>query len=184
MPLQCLRLHQGGGSAALLSGARTMAGAVLAREREGEVCGMQSCVSATPPARAGPRDSRGAAMIETAIALPVLLMLLFGAIEFGFALYRYVVINSVAAEVARTVAVCPPTQLSCQAVAAVERGREVLKLGVMDPADFAITVTTTGDSIVVTVARTSNYTLVIPFMPSVDFPFTAESRMRKEGPLP
>ena len=149
---------------------------------------MRSCSTRRPAARRpGPRDSRGAAMLETAIALPVVLMLTFAAIEFGFVLYRHVVIHSTAAEVARIVAICPPTDMTCQPGAAEVqvRARELLTFAVMDPAEFAITVTEAGGMIRVRVALNRPYRMVVPFLPEVaGFAFHAESRMRKEGPLP
>lgn len=52
------------------------------------------------------RDERGAELIELAIALPLLLLVLMGIVDFGFMFQRYLVLTNAAMEGAR-VAVLP-----------------------------------------------------------------------------
>lgn len=52
------------------------------------------------------RDQRGAELIELAIALPLLLLVLMGIVDFGFMFQRYLVLTNAAMEGAR-VAVLP-----------------------------------------------------------------------------
>lgn len=51
------------------------------------------------------RDERGTTVVESAIVLPVLVVLLFGIIEFGFAYNDYLALRSAAREGARLAAV-------------------------------------------------------------------------------
>lgn len=59
----------------------------------------------TFPGRASRRDERGAAMVEVALALPVLLLFLFGIISYGILLSYKQQMTQVAAEAARLGAV-------------------------------------------------------------------------------
>ncbi len=51
--------------------------------------------------RVGFRSERGAEVIEMALVTPLLLLLMFGIVEFGFLFQRYVVLTNAAAEGAR-----------------------------------------------------------------------------------
>lgn len=73
-----------------------------------------------PTARFLGRDERGVAAVEFALLLPVLIMLLFGIIEFGLALSRQQVLNTASHEGARLgirQAVPRPTAGDIQALA-------------------------------------------------------------------
>lgn len=48
--------------------------------------------------RTRPRGDRGAAAVEFALVVPVLLVVLFGIIDFGFAINRYAIVNNAARE--------------------------------------------------------------------------------------
>lgn len=45
-----------------------------------------------------PRAERGAAAVEFALVVPLLLVVLFGIIDFGFAINRYAIVNNAARE--------------------------------------------------------------------------------------
>ncbi|MFI1987738.1 TadE/TadG family type IV pilus assembly protein [Actinoplanes sp. NPDC020271] len=59
------------------------------------------CVWFSPRARRVPRDSRGAAALETAIVMPVILLVLFGIIDMGRLLQQYIQLTEAAREGAR-----------------------------------------------------------------------------------
>ena len=48
--------------------------------------------------RTRPRGDRGAAAVEFALVVPILLVVLFGIIDFGFAINRYSIVNNAARE--------------------------------------------------------------------------------------
>jgi len=48
--------------------------------------------------RTRPRGDRGAAAVEFALVVPILLVVLFGIIDFGFAINRYAIVNNAARE--------------------------------------------------------------------------------------
>jgi Flp pilus assembly protein TadG len=60
--------------------------------------------------RAGANDERGAAAVEMAIVLPILVLLLFGITQFGLAFVRYQGVQSAAREGARIAALSQTTQ--------------------------------------------------------------------------
>ena len=136
------------------------------------------------PARARrPRflSERGSAMIETAIALPVILTLTLGAIQFGYFAYKTVVINSAATAVAREVAVCNRSLGACR-TAADRTGAELLELGGMDPADFPITHSSVSSSsgIYDQVRIEGAHAFMVPFVGDYAITLVGESRMRRE----
>src|SRR6476620_2470405 len=45
-----------------------------------------------------PREDRGAAAVEFSLIVPILLVVLFGIIDFGFAINRYAIVNNAARE--------------------------------------------------------------------------------------
>ncbi len=65
------------------------------------------------------RGQRGAAAIEFAIVLPVLVLLLFGTIEFGLLLYNQQVITNASREGARAGIVAQSPRVTPQAIASV-----------------------------------------------------------------
>lgn len=56
------------------------------------------------------KDQRGQALVEMALALPILLLMVFGIIEFGRVYTAQLEINSIARQGARTAAVSPAAQ--------------------------------------------------------------------------
>jgi Flp pilus assembly protein TadG len=64
-------------------------------------------------ARKAARDCRGAAAVEAAIAIPILLVLIFGVIEVGFMFWTQVSLNFAVEQAARCGAVSQPTSTTC-----------------------------------------------------------------------
>ncbi|MGH8990120.1 MAG: TadE/TadG family type IV pilus assembly protein [Acidimicrobiia bacterium] len=70
------------------------------------------------------KGERGASLVEFALVLPVLVILLFGIIDFGFAFNSYIEVRSGAREGARLAAVnngCAATSSGCVAADTAER---------------------------------------------------------------
>lgn len=75
--------------------------------------------------RAEPRSQRGASLVEMAIVVPILLLIVFGIIEFGFLFYRQIGVNQGVREAARAAVVnnyassgcagSPAQQIACLA---------------------------------------------------------------------
>lgn len=61
----------------------------------------------------------GASAVEFAILLPILMMILFGIIEFGFALYRQAILTNASREGARRGIIQSPTPISDAEINAV-----------------------------------------------------------------
>ena len=67
--------------------------------------GGDRCAAPVPPARASAlRDEQGAAAVEMALVLPLLLLLLFGIIDFGRVLNAQITLTEAAREGARAAA--------------------------------------------------------------------------------
>lgn len=74
-------------------------------------------------AKAAP--SRGAALVEFAVVLPVLIMVLFGIIEFGIAFTEAQAVESAAREAARVAAISSSTEADINARAAAALGHRL-----------------------------------------------------------
>jgi len=143
------------------------------------------------------RDSRGAQVVELALLLPVLLMLVFGIIDFGRGFFSWVVITNGAREGARAAAVGKdqPT-----VVGKVERSVSGLYVSAVESgtctsaANGVLCVTGTNlgglpdEPVTVTVRYNFSY-IVLPNilswaggspLPGGVFPLTAQSTMRLE----
>ena len=104
------------------------------------------------------RDDRGAAMIEFAIIVPVLLMLLVGIIQFGRAYNIQVGIQAAAREGARELA------LHGSADEVRARVRDAAPSVTIDSIDVGPSCPTTGDG-QAKVVVSETYTFQIPFVP-------------------
>jgi Flp pilus assembly protein TadG len=78
----------------------------------------------------------GQALLETALALPVLLLILFGIIEFGIAIARYQVVTNASREGARAASLfrldCNDGSAQADAQEAVQRFADRLGIGRLD----------------------------------------------------
>jgi len=119
------------------------------------------------------KDS-GASAIEFAIILPVLVMLIFGIVEFGIAFNNYLAITHAAREGARIAAV----DLNNPGLESmiIERAYPVTpdSISVNTPDGTEI-----GDPVVVTV--TYGISITIPFVGSWDIPLNSRATMRLEN---
>lgn len=108
----------------------------------------------------------GAAVVEFALILPLLLLLLVGIIEFGFAWYRNQTLEAAAREGARTASVGGTLSEIGDAVEAA--------VGLADPSDLSVAVSPAGDppcqdnfgeevSVTVTLPSSAGYSIDIPF---------------------
>lgn len=130
---------------------------------------------------------RGAAVVEFAIVLPVLLLLLFGIIEMGFALYDKAMITHASREGARAgivFKVPPVTDEEIISVVNSYLGSTLITFGGSSNATVTITRNgyNAGDELKVTVAFTYT-TLVLPDLVetlSRQFNMVAETTMRME----
>ncbi len=119
------------------------------------------------------RRDRGAAMVEAAIILPILLMLIFGIIEFGRAYNAKNTLNQASREGVRKYAL---TQDFAQGEAAAKHAATSL-----DPNDLTVTATACnpGDPTELEVSYPFSYE--IPFVGSRSFAMTSKAVMRCGG---
>ncbi len=142
--------------------------------------------------RIGAGRERGSALIEAAIVLPIIVMLVFGVVDFGFMINRSTLISNAAREGARE------GTFGGDAAAIEARVREAAST--LDQADLTVTVTCTkedgsacpgvsydaeweaGGSVIVTVAYTYNF--ITPIVGSLGIgstQLTSDITMRIEG---
>lgn len=112
----------------------------------------------------------GASAVEFALVLPMLVLLLFGIIEFGLAFNARVTLTHAAREGARLASVGRFSAAAVQARALPLSGVAVNSSVVPDPAG--------GNTCVVTV--NCPYQLVIPLWGNVQFQLTSTAMMREE----
>lgn len=121
------------------------------------------------------REERGQALAEFALAVPVLLMFVFGAIQFGLLMRAQLTVQTAAVEGARVLA--RETAAPAEAEA---RARAVLDAGLGGYAGGAEVRASRGGE-TVTVRVRSGYPLIIPFVPSRYATLEATAEMRREG---
>ena len=120
------------------------------------------------------KNESGASAVEFAIILPVLVMLVFGIVEFGVAYNNYLAITHAAREGARIAAV-DLNNPSLESMI-IERAYPVIpdSISVNTPEGTEI-----GDPVVVTV--TYGISITIPFVGSWDIPLNSRATMRLEN---
>jgi Flp pilus assembly protein TadG len=145
------------------------------------------------------RGERGAALVEFALALPLLLVILAGIVDFGFAFQRYEVITNAAREGARLASLPgydDQASVDARVRAYVMNGLNIpaANLGAAMP-NGAVTLTDTdmvinGGTVptaVVTVTYHHNYLMLGPMLGLINkswggtITLTASSQMRKES---
>ncbi len=98
-------------------------------------------------------DDRGAAMVEFAVATPVLVLLAFGVIDYGRAFYVYNALSSIVRDGARYGAAQGATADATAIKTRVQTviAREYIRVGMPAPTADQIVVTLTATDVVVTV---------------------------------
>lgn len=130
-------------------------------------------------------NDRGVAAAELALILPVLLLILFGIIEFGMIMYSREVVTNAVREGARAgIVQGPPKRTEADIIAIATT--YLTGTGVR-PAD--VTFTVTGEMLTspanLTVTATYSYRFLIPYVPTImgipsTLPLTARTVMRHE----
>ncbi|MGH9482105.1 MAG: TadE/TadG family type IV pilus assembly protein [Terriglobales bacterium] len=141
--------------------------------------------SSAHPARARSRRSAGTALAEFAIAAPILLTVLLGVVQMGWALYTYHFVASAARQAARYAIVrgadCSSWTTACPAGASdIQNFVTSLAPGAIDTTALTVTTAWTpnnspGNPVKVTVTYT--YNLDIPFIPAIPLNMQSESQM-------
>jgi Flp pilus assembly protein TadG len=116
---------------------------------------------------------RGDAMVEFAIILPLLLLLVFGIIEFGRAYNTQLTLTHAAREGVREYA------LTKDADAGIATARDAATT--LDPALMAVSVSACTSGSATTLSITYPFQLFIPFFPSTPITLAAEGTMRCGG---
>jgi len=113
-------------------------------------------------------------MVEMAIALPVLLAVLLGIVQFALVYHARDVATTASQEGARLAAAEGRTPAEGAA-----RARDVLQSGLgRTGSEFTVTAQDTGESVVV--RAEGDYPLIIPFVIARSIPIEAQAEVRKE----
>jgi Flp pilus assembly protein TadG len=113
-------------------------------------------------------------MVEMAIALPVLLAVLLGVVQFALVYHARDVATTASQEGARLAAAEGRTPAE-----GVARARDVLQSGLgRTGSEFTVTAQDTGESMVV--QTKGDYPLIIPFVIGRSIPIEAQAEVRKE----
>ncbi len=142
------------------------------------------------------KDSRGMQLVEFAVLLPILLLLVFGIIDFGRGYFSWLIITNGAREGARAAAVGKPEDVIVDKVSGAVSGLYVTSVATGTCPSSVGALCIAGDNVggfpdePVTVTVTYNFRfLVLPnimswignsSLPNGVFPLTAESTMRLE----
>ena len=128
-------------------------------------------------------DERGAAAVEFAIVLPILVVILFGVIEFGIVMTKLVTYVSAAREGARYAAVhCEPEHSQCQTQYVRDRVINAANGYPVDTTAFSVSTDCTlpPPGQLVRVSWTQPISLEIPMLPDMSFTKTIEGSFRCE----
>jgi Flp pilus assembly protein TadG len=118
---------------------------------------------------------RGAALVELAVALPLLLIILFGIIEAGFAINAQITVRHAASEAARLGAVAEPITPACDQLDLTNR---LISPGI------AVTATGSVGSGQIIATASGDYDPVtgfFPFFNGITISQTATARMEQPG---
>ena len=112
-------------------------------------------------------NERGASAVEFAILLPVLLLILFGIIEFGMMMYGREIVTNATREGARAGIVQGPPKRTEGEITAI--ANTYLSTTGVNPADVSFTVTGEGlaNPNTLTVNAAYTYNFLIPYIPTV-----------------
>lgn len=135
----------------------------------------------------GRRNERGAEAVEFALIMPILLLLVFGIIQYGFYFWAMQGGAAAAREAARMSAVGRPAECDdfedevSSKISAVSHGSEVIKRSFVDR-DASSTLTV-GDDVVISLTFNS-FDLNMPLIPFVDNGTVAETAQARVEYLP
>lgn len=128
------------------------------------------------------RDKNGAVMIELAISILLLLLIVFGIVEIGFAFFTKAMVTNAAREGARHAVTIDADNNSIDARVETYLADFLLTGVVTIEIDPTVTpapkLPVTGTPVTVTV--TYNYSPLIPFIKSTPWNITSEAVMRRE----
>jgi Flp pilus assembly protein TadG len=122
-----------------------------------------------------PRGERGAATVEFALVLPVLLMVIVATVQVGRGWDAKLTLSQAVRQGARVAALGGSQAAARDAVADAADSLTASELSVTAPAS------TCSEGQMVTVQATYTYTLTIPLMPERDITMTSASSMRCGG---
>lgn len=128
-----------------------------------------------PPTARHPRGERGAATVEFAMVLPILLALLLGVVEIGQGWDAKLTLTQAVRQGARTAALGGTEAEARSAVASAADDLSASRLSITAP-DGPCTEPST-----VTVRATYRYTFEVPLLPAHDITFSSTSAMRCGG---
>jgi Flp pilus assembly protein TadG len=117
------------------------------------------------------RDQRGSPAVEFALIAPVLMLLVFGIVQFGFAFYTYNEMLNGAREGARRLAVGATMEV------ARERALDVM---VLDRNYLFPTPTPAADEVTMTITLKLSEAMIVSVLLLPDFDLTASVTMHKE----
>lgn len=121
------------------------------------------------------RDERGAAAVEFALVLPLLMTLVFGIVSFGQAYNAKLGLTHAAREAARTVAISGDVSDASAATLAAAPGMSGISVST-SPASGTCT-----PGLPVTVTATKPFTIDIPLLPSASVTLTGKGVMQCGG---
>ena len=131
-------------------------------------------------------DDRGAVAVEFGLLLPVLMMVIWGIIEFGLAIHSTLVLTNAAREAARTVAISGDPTKAAGAVTSVADTEGAVSVNVYQrltsassPTALSSGACTNGAMVSVLVSKP--YTVVIPFVPNISMTLSGKGAMRCGG---
>ena len=123
------------------------------------------------------RAQRGAAMVELAIILPVLVMLVFGIIQFGIAFNRVQGLHAAAREGARVASL--PTSTGADVQARINESLAAMNFAA-NPASISPSGCAGNNGNPIRVTVTAPYTVAIPLIPNVNVTLTGQGVFRCE----
>ena len=132
------------------------------------------------------RDRRGSELVEFALTLPILLLIVFGIVDFGLAIFDKAVVTNAAREAARRGIVFAPAQLTAaeiQAVATTYCANNLVTFGAPGAPTVAVSGAggASGSTLQVDVSYTYTFGIIPGFMPlGSGLNLTARSVMRME----
>ena len=127
------------------------------------------------------RLHRALALVETAMVLPLLLMLLMGLLEYGWIFLRAQQVTNAARHGARIAALAGSTDADVLGAIAAWMSRAGISDYTVSPDPLGVEGFASGDTLTVTVVANNIRIIGVPLLPAPDS-LRAEVSMAKEGP--